>query len=217
MYIATRRTLSVRSQAIAERMGHPILEPVRLSGRESVNGLFEYELLLKTPETLFPHGSTASGAADLNLDDFLGHEIQCRVELEGAGDSREINALIAKADFWGEEGRQLQYRLVLRPWLHLADLQVNCRFFQNMTVVQVLDELLGAYPFSMDKRLYERYPVRDFQAQYNESDFAFFERLPSATPRGRNRSATRSRHWATAPGTNSSPAAGPKAASPSWR
>ncbi|WP_139140393.1 type VI secretion system Vgr family protein, partial [Variovorax boronicumulans] len=62
-------------------------------------------------------------------------------------------------------------------WLHLATLRTDCRIFQNLSVVQILDELLGGYAFPVDKRLIEHYPVRDYQTQFNESDFAFLARL----------------------------------------
>ncbi|MDQ0013744.1 type VI secretion system secreted protein VgrG [Variovorax boronicumulans] len=170
---SSSRTLQIQSPAIPVFLGRPALEPVRLSGREGVNELFEYELLLKTPDSL---NLGASGAADFNLDDFIGREISCLIELD-EGAPREINALITEAAFWGEEGRHVQYRLTLRPWLHLAALSVDCRIFQNLSVVQILDALLADYAFPLDKRLMERYPVRDYQTQYNESDFDFFCRL----------------------------------------
>lgn len=162
------RTLSVAGAAIPDS-----LEPVRLSGREGVNSLFAYELLLKTPDALnFSFGA----AADVDLDSFIGREIGCRIELDGAGE-RQINALITDAQLWGEEGRHVQYKLTLRPWLHLATLTTDCKIYQNKTVVQILDELLSDYAFPVDKHLSETYPPRDFQTQFNESDFAFFERL----------------------------------------
>ena len=176
----TRSTLSIRSPAIPMVLGAPSLEPVRLSGSEGLNSLFAYELLLKTPDGL---NLDASGAADFDLDAFIGRELQCTVQLDGSGPlglgsgQRQINALITHACLWGEEGRHLQYKLTLRPWLHLATLSTDCRIFQNQSVVQILDELLADYAFPVDKRLIERYPTRDYQTQYNESDFAFFERL----------------------------------------
>ena len=184
------RTLSVESEAIPVFLGAPALEPVRLAGHEGINSLFDYELLLKTPDSL---NLGASEAADFDLDAFIGREISCRIQLDGAGSFipgsigaaldhigagvREINAFITDAALWGEEGRHLQYRLTLRPWLHLATCRVNCRIFQNLTVVEILDTLLADYPFPVDKRLIDRYPPRDYQTQYNESDFAFFSRL----------------------------------------
>ncbi|MBJ2158573.1 type VI secretion system Vgr family protein [Variovorax sp. IB41] len=184
------RTLSIFSTAISPLQGHPGLEPVRLTGREGMNSLFEYELLLKTPDDLNPG---AGGAADLDLDALIGREINCMIELDGSGafvpgatgsnvgatgsGVRQINALITDAAIWGEEGRHVQYKLTLRPWLHLATLTTDCKIFQDKTVVQILDELLADYAFPVDKRLFEAYPIRDFQTQFNETDFDFFCRL----------------------------------------
>jgi type VI secretion system secreted protein VgrG len=42
---------------------------------------------------------------------------------------RQINALITDAAIWGEEGRHIQYKLTLRPWLHLATLTTDCKIF----------------------------------------------------------------------------------------
>ncbi len=187
---AVTRTLTIRSPAIPMVLGQPALEPVRLSGREGINSLFEYELLLKTPDAL---NIGASGAANFDLNAFVGREISCAIALDGSGafmpgatgqstdrigaGVRHVNALITDAVMWGEEGRHIQYKLTLRPWLHLATLSTDCKVFQNKTVVEILDELLADYAFPVDKRLFETYPVREFQTQYNESDFAFFERL----------------------------------------
>ncbi|RZI72237.1 MAG: hypothetical protein EOP80_13895 [Variovorax sp.] len=157
---APARTLEIRSPAIPLISGAPDLEPVRLSGSEGVNGLFAYELFLKTPDAL---NLGASGAMDFELDAFIGREISCRIELDGSGTFvpgavgaavdrvgagvRQINALITDACLWGEEGRHVQYKLTLRPWLHLATLATDCKIYQNKSVVEILDELLGDYPY----------------------------------------------------------------------
>ena len=126
--LLSHHTLTVRSEVIPLHLGSLALEPVRLSGVEGVNSLFEYELLLKTPDAL---NLGASGAADWDLDSFIGREISCVIELDGAGrfipgavgaaadrigsGTRQINALITDARLWGEEGRHVQYQLTLRP------------------------------------------------------------------------------------------------------
>ena len=113
---ASARTLCIRSDAIPLHLGQPALEPVRLLGREGLNHLFEYELLLKTPDAL---NLGPSGAADFDLDAFIGREINCLIELDGAGEFmpgaigasvdrigsgvRKINALITEAALWGEK------------------------------------------------------------------------------------------------------------------
>jgi type VI secretion system secreted protein VgrG len=184
------QTFSVTSQAIPLIQGLPALEPVQLKGHEGMSSLFMYELLLKTPDAM---NLGASGAADFDLDAFIGREISCLIELDGSGafvpgatgsssdhvgaGVRQINALITDAAMWSEEGRHVQYKLTLQPWLHLATLTTDCKIFQNKTVVQILDELLADYSFPVDKRLFETYPVRDFQTQFNETNFDFFSRL----------------------------------------
>jgi hypothetical protein len=123
------RTLSIKSPVLPkDSQGQPVLEPVRLSGQEGVNSLFEYHLTLKTPDI---QNYLVSKAADFNLDDFIGREITCQIQLDGKGEfilgttgkstyatgsgTREINALITDAAFLGEEGRHLRYQLTLRP------------------------------------------------------------------------------------------------------
>ena len=123
-----QRTLSIQSPAIPVLLGQPTLEAVRLSGNEGINSLFAYELLLKTPDAL---NLGASGAMDFDLDSFIGREITCSIQLDGAGQFvpgvagqsldhigagvRQINALITDVEVWGEEGRHVQYMLTLRP------------------------------------------------------------------------------------------------------
>lgn len=183
-------TLKVQSAAIPVSMGQPALEPIRLSGHEGMNRLFEYELLLQTPDAL---NLVASEAADFDLDAFIGLDISCSIDLDGSGEfrpgtvgrsmdhigagTRQINALITKAVMLGEEGRHIQYALTLRPWLHLTTLSTNSKIYQNKTVVQILDEMLADYSYPVHKILYDTYPVRDYQTQFNETNFEFFERL----------------------------------------
>ncbi|MET3497846.1 type VI secretion system Vgr family protein [Variovorax boronicumulans] len=184
------QTLSVTSTAIPTSLGLPALVPVRLAGREGVNGLFEYELILKTPDAL---NLGASGAADFNLDGFIGHAMTCVIGLDGSGElragaigpsthgmgagTRQISGIVTDAVMEGEAGRHVVYRFIIRPWLHLATLNCDCKIYQDQTVVKTLDQVLGNYSFPVEKRLYDTYPIRDYCVQWNESDFEFFERL----------------------------------------
>jgi type VI secretion system secreted protein VgrG len=179
------RTLSATSPALPNFMGTPVLVPTRLSGEEGLCELFTYQLELKTPEDLVYSPSLAS---NIPLAPMAGREIHVAIELVGKGsspsgtgvgaDQRQLNALITQARYLRPEGRHHVYGLTLRPWLWLATLNQTCRIFQDQTVVQTLDAVLANYPFPVAKRLsVSDYPVRDYQVQYNESDFAFFVRL----------------------------------------
>jgi type VI secretion system secreted protein VgrG len=184
------QTLSVSGPAIPLVQGRPALELVRCSGREGVNSLFEYEFILKTPDAL---NFGANGAADFDLNAFIARGITCAIQLDGSGELlvggvgrstsgigagiRQISGLVAEASMEGEAGRHVVYRFIVRPWLHLATLNGDCKIYQDQTVVKTLDQLLGSYSFPVEKRLYATYPVRDYCVQWNESDFEFFERL----------------------------------------
>ena len=81
---ASSRVFPVQSPAIPEIQGHPALVPVKLSGQERINALFEYTLILQTPDALADKGGLGSNFA---LEDFIGRELTCQIELEGHGHS----------------------------------------------------------------------------------------------------------------------------------
>ena len=185
------RALTVTSAAIPVLAGQPALIPLKLEGSEGVNSLFEYRLTLQTPDALNFMGGAGS---NFDLDAFVGLELTCSVELEGHGafvaglpggsgatnqgaGVREISGLIAAARYIGEDSRHALYELTLRPWLHLATLTTDCKVFQDMTPIEVIEAVLSDYRFAATKRLIESYPKRDYQVQYNETDFEFLTRL----------------------------------------
>ena len=184
------RALTVRSAAIPEVSGAPALVPLKLQGREGINSLFHYTLALQTPDALQFSGI----GSNFRLDDFIGREITCSIELEGMGSFqagmpgglgashqgagvREISGLITAARFCTEDHRHAIYELEIRPWLYLATLTTDCKVFQDKTPVEVIEAVLAGYNFASDKRLIETYPPRDYCVQYNETNFEFITRL----------------------------------------
>ncbi|ATE59548.1 type VI secretion system Vgr family protein [Thauera sinica] len=188
----TPRTLIAQSAALPQHLGQPALVPVRLQGEERLNDLFVYLLELKTADAL---AFAPSLAANFDLAGMVGREITVSIQLEGRGHFipgavgdqglanqgagvREISALIAEARYLREEGRHHVYGLTLRPRLWLATLIADCRIFQDKTVIQILDDLFADTPFVVEKRLQTaKYPPRDYQTQFNETDYHFFARL----------------------------------------
>ena len=180
-----QQTLEISSPAIPLFLGRPALEPISLSGREAVNSLFEYTLRLQTPEGANLH---AMQAADWEVERFARQPMRCSIELDGAGGllrgtrrgagERQINAIVTRAEAPRQAGRQLQFSLLLRPWLFEATLRGSCRLFQNMTPVEVLESLLSAYAHPVDwTRLSGPFFAREHCNQYNETDFEFFSRI----------------------------------------
>ncbi len=187
----SNKPLSLQSPALDKVVGAGSLVPLKLEGEEGINQLFEYKLTLQTPDALNFLGGAAANYA---LQDLVGHELCCQIELEGHGSFvaglaglagmsnqgagvREISGLITQARFLGEDSRHALYELTLRPWLHVATLTSDCKVFQDQTPVDVINAVLSDYPFAVERRLIESYPVRDYCVQYNESDFEFVTRL----------------------------------------
>ncbi|MFZ6754500.1 contractile injection system protein, VgrG/Pvc8 family, partial [Undibacterium sp. Dicai25W] len=187
-----QRALSVSGAALSGI--RKSLTPLRLSGIDGVNQLFDYRLTLQTSDRVGVGASVGAGVgADLDLDSVIGKEITCTIELEGKGSfipglpggcaghlgagTREISALVTAARFIGVDSRHALYEFTLRPWLHLATLTSDCKVFQNQTPIETMLAVLNDYAFVVDKRLIEKYPSRDYCVQYNETDFAFVSRL----------------------------------------
>ncbi len=164
---------------------------MRLSGVESLNQLFEYQLILQTPDAL---SLSLDLESNYPVQTWIGKELSCSIELEGTGSfvsgalgmtgfpnagagTREISGLVTDARFVGLESRHALYEVTIRPWLYLATLTSDCKIFQNLTPVEVIEQVLSEYSFLLDKRLIEEYPKRDYTVQYNETDFEFVSRL----------------------------------------
>ncbi len=182
--LPSARTVSVTGSGLPDIMGEPALVFSKLTGAERLCELFEYQLELKTPDD---RNALYGPAANLDTNALRGQELTIAIALDGNGTGldggmgagkREITGIVTDIHGPIPEGRQIKYRLTLRPWLWLATLNRDTRIFQQQTVVEILDTLLDAYVFPVERRLDAvRYPRREYQAQYNESDFEFFQRL----------------------------------------
>ncbi|WP_428719089.1 type VI secretion system Vgr family protein [Undibacterium curvum] len=188
------RALSISGPAVTAG-GLAGFSPLSLSGSDGINALFSYTLRLQS--------SDVTGFADLGLgaepgtafhpDQVIGKEITCHIELEGRGSFvsglpggaavnvgagvRELSALVTEARFVGLDSRHAVIECTLQPWLHLASLSSDCKVFQNQTPVDTILAVLADYPFAVERRLIERYPLRDYCVQYNETDLEFVVRL----------------------------------------
>ncbi len=131
----------------------------RLSGTERLCELFEYEVA--TEDARRARHAPTGPAANLDTQALRGQELTVAIELDGSGagptrrtgvGTREITGLITDVRGPIPQGRQIAYRLTLRPWLWLATLTTDYRVFQQQTVVEILDALLCAYAFPVEWR-----------------------------------------------------------------
>jgi len=171
----------------------PALRFLNLNGVEHLSKLYEYTLELRTPDDLVV---PLHASANLDLKSLIGHDMTVSIQLDGKGTGvaggigagiREISGLVTSAAFLRRESSYNVYQVILRPWLWLATLTTDFKIFQNMTVIDILERVLGDYPYPVEKRLdtgkyeiqsgNERNEPRNFQVQYGESDYDFCQRL----------------------------------------
>nr|WP_315444996.1 type VI secretion system tip protein TssI/VgrG [uncultured Pseudomonas sp.] len=79
-----------------------------------------------------------------------------------------------------EFGRRLtRYELTLVPALHYLQFSQDQRIFQNLTVPQIIAQVLQPHGILADAYIFHvsTSPEREYCTQYGESDFAFIQRL----------------------------------------
>jgi len=180
--MGSHRTVKATSSAIPELLGMPQLEFVRVSGREALSELFTYTVDLR-PVSL----AADQSMLESDLDAAIGQEMTLSIELDGMGEGllggigageRQITGLISAVELIGGVDSNRLYRYTLRPWLWLATQTSDFKSFQNKSVIDILDEVLADYPYSVDKRLDTRvFPKLIWEVQHGETDAHFIQRL----------------------------------------
>ncbi|CAM3208478.1 type VI secretion system Vgr family protein [Cupriavidus taiwanensis] len=180
--VGRNRTVSVSSAAIPDLLGQPQLEFVRISGHEGLSELFTYKVDLRAVSP-----AAEQYLAETDPDAMIGREMTVTIELDGMGTGllggvgpghREITGVISDIEHVGGVAENRMYRFTLRPWLWLATQTSDFKPFQKKTVIEILDEVLADYPFSVEKRLDTSvYPKLDWEVQHGETDAHFIQRL----------------------------------------
>ncbi|MNB57822.1 hypothetical protein D3C87_501360 [compost metagenome] len=134
------------------------------TGREALNTPFEFELEL------------VSEKASINLESVLHKLAFLQLSPTGTG----IHGLVYSIA-QGEAGKRLtRYKISLRPQLAYLAHRVNQRIFQQMTVQQIISQVLeehGILASDYHFQLSAIYPQRIYCVQYDESDLDFIQRL----------------------------------------
>ncbi|MEJ1128111.1 type VI secretion system tip protein TssI/VgrG [Variovorax sp. CCNWLW225] len=172
------RKLAATSNAMPTFAGMDALEPMRVEGEEALSRPYSYTITLITPESA---DIDARSAANVKLKPLIGEEFSVHILLDGrvggAGQERHISGLVTRARFLRLEGKRALYEVVIEPWLGLAQRTRDFKIFQNNSVLDTVNEVLGAYGFPLSVRTTGSYPAREFVVQYGETDYDFVSRL----------------------------------------
>jgi type VI secretion system secreted protein VgrG len=146
---------------------------VGLSGEDSVNGLFRYTLdLISNDDSIVP-------------DDLLGSAVTFGVVdgpvMEG-NDPRHFNGIVSRFGGGAIAGEDLfSYRMEVVPKLWLTGLKKRSRVFVDVTVGDVIDQVLQAYGIRAEKKGTFDSQVHKIITQFQETDLGFFCRLVEMT------------------------------------
>lgn len=133
------------------------------TGREGISELFLFEV-----------DAVAVLGTPIDFADLLGKGVTIETDPPGQP-KRFFHGIISKVKQSGRDETFDYYRLEVRPKLWLATLNQQCRIFQQMTVPQILEELLA--PFHPRLELSTHYLPHNYCVQYQESDADFAFRL----------------------------------------
>jgi len=129
----------------------------QLHGTEELSRLFTFNVqVISESKTVDPKA-------------LLGKSATVEVETDGGG-KRYLNGVISRFGMRGQDASKYSYFLEMRPWLWLATRKTDFKIFQNMTVPDIIRDVLGKYGEPMEFRLTKAYPSVEYLVQYSESD-----------------------------------------------
>jgi type VI secretion system secreted protein VgrG len=114
----------------------------------------------------------------LNLRDVVGFTMNLEIDLKGGG-TRKFLGTCVSVEYLGLYKGNGHFLAEVRPWLWFLTRKQDCRIFQDVTVPEIIQELISEHGFSahLEKKLTESYEKREFCVQYRETDFDFISRL----------------------------------------
>src|ERR1700756_5734942 len=122
-----------RSVQIKTPFGADKVVLTRLTGVEEVSRPFRFELQLLSEE------------AAPDPEDILGKPVTVTLIADEHGAKRYFHGIATEFAQTGHDGRQYEYRAVLRPSLWLLSYRTDCRVFQKKSLPDIIDELCQGF------------------------------------------------------------------------
>jgi type VI secretion system secreted protein VgrG len=147
-------------------LGKDVLLPEHLAGVEGISELFFYQVdLLATTDTT------------VDAKKIVGQKVTVAIQATDSGTQRYVNGFVSGFEMNGGDEEFNNYRVYIVPSLWALTLNKNTRVFQDMTVVDVIKNVLSTYSISPADETSNTYTKMEYCTQYRETDFAFISRL----------------------------------------
>ncbi|QBE65947.1 type VI secretion system Vgr family protein [Pseudoduganella lutea] len=165
-------TQSSRLLRLKTPLGADVLLAESLHGEEGIDGGFRLQV------------AALSQDAALRLKSLLGQPALLQLQTAPGQSERTFHGHVTAAELCGANGGLARYRLTIEPWTAFLALGRDSRIFQDRSVPDIIDAVFESYHgkgalapawrIEADRALY---PVRSLVTQYQESDWAFVQRL----------------------------------------
>jgi len=136
---------------------------VSLSGREALSSLYHFSVRFK------------SDSADVDCQAMIGQLCALELETDGQG-TRWLSGQMIDFAAVGHEGRHWVYEASVAPKLWHASRRADFRIWQDQSVPEILDQVLGKNAIRFEMRLKSRYKTWTYLVQYRETDLNFILR-----------------------------------------
>lgn len=139
-----------------------------LIGEESLSNLFHFQLEIFSTNT------------SITAQQLVGQSITFWIQSAPGQTPRYFNGYISQLSLGGLQLRgERRYQVEVVPWLWFLTRATDCKVFQNLTAVEIIENIFQAYGFSNydTSGLSASYATREYCVQYRETAFNFVSRL----------------------------------------
>ncbi|MCI0534179.1 MAG: type VI secretion system tip protein VgrG [Verrucomicrobiales bacterium] len=151
--------------SVTTPIGPDVLFPAGLKGHEGISMLFQFQLdLLAAPARTVP------------FEALLGQDILVSLALP-EGSVRYFGGICSRVSQGDRKRGFATYQVEVMPKLWLLTRTARSRIFQQLSVPDILRQVLAEGGVDFEMRLEGHFEPRNYVVQYRETDFAFASRL----------------------------------------
>ncbi|KPN74948.1 type VI secretion system Vgr family protein, partial [Neisseria sp. 74A18] len=158
----------------------PSLSVVSFTATEALNTAYRLDIELTSADADLPLSSYINQAAKFTVTPVSSDALGLIEGMLAPEPLKEWSGIITSCEKLSVSADETRYRMVLEPRIAALKHHRTSRLFQNQNVPDIISSLLKHHGFSgVDFRFNtsREYGVREYVTQYQESDFAFINRL----------------------------------------
>jgi len=150
--------------AVSTPFGADVLLLEGFSGREAISEPFHFELRMRSTQVALAASSIVGQSATVTVQ-------------TPEGSARYFNGIVTRFAQVGADAGNGYYSAALAPRLWLARLGSDRAIYQNLSALDIVQQVLSSFGVTVQQSTTGTYAVREYCVQYDESPFDFISRL----------------------------------------